>query len=1061
MPLLIQRASAGSGKTEQLARHYLQILFSGEACGISVDPSTILAATFTREAAGEILARILKMLAMGCQERRLCERIVEGTKIPIPTSLECRKLLKRLVTQIHRLRIGTIDALFAQQARAFVLDLGLTPGWEIADALTSSQLARRTVLRLLQQHSLFAHDWKVMHHFKRTLSFVTAAATLLERNRALVHSTPWEEAPEEKGPPKRLSAEELEAIQEFLIRFQVPTTRKGKPNGIWIKALQKIKDSFSQPLYLKDVLEQSPLFFKLLEEEPRFYGKEIPAEFIAFFSPLVQASHVEQHRLSLLREGALWRLVQSYHTLRGHSSFQAGRYTFSEIEEIVSASSLALSKEEMEFRMDLRTEHLLLDEYQDTSERQHAFLVPLMEDVLAKGGSVFIVGDVKQGIYGWRGGRRHFLGLLEKEYEPYLVKKEPLHQSYRSSPAVLKAVNHVFESLKNKETVELMQAGEAFEEAAARWSRDFQPQESAVPVASLRGEVMVHEISVRKGMLQEEIMQRLIETVVELVEAHRKKDPLRENAVLVRRTKFIPMLLLRLRERGIIASGEGGNPLADTLAVEVLLSLLSWIDHPGNTAAYEHVKNSPLADLVTSTTGGALREMLMEHGYARSLRDWTSQTLFQKACSDYEQARVEQFIEMAHRFDARGGGTPSELVKKAREERVESPLSHGVRVLSMHAAKGLEFESVILMDLDTSIFGGSQNRLRVQTTADGKFFIQNSQELMALQGRENLLKTLQEEQWEEALSLLYVGMTRAICYLDIVIEGLVSNSTAAANDCVAPNVIPAEAGIASSSTSLYTAGLRAVAPCPSSASANLKQSLTRKMEGITPKKSMAGWLRATGLKNYYLDGISLQEQRKKNISTTLLPSQQSLSFGMNLPKRPPLLLKRPPSEKSQSGLITLAEKFSDRNARARGIAKHAALAEIEWIEDTSCQEVVELQHNQALWEVFQRDHFFSQWKAWGVTRLEVWRERRFAVVHDQELLHGTFDRVVIGFGSTLATHHKPVIAEIIDFKTTPTTLEEKERRLLHYHLQLEEYRKALQQLLPTLEQIKTNIIWSC
>jgi ATP-dependent exoDNAse (exonuclease V) beta subunit len=859
----------------------------------------------------------------------------------------------------------------------------------------------------VQQDPLFAHDWKIIHYFKRTLSFLTAA-TLLERNRALVDTTPWEALPEEKMPPKRFFQEEMEAIQEFLTHFQVPTTGKGKPNGIWVKALQKIKDSFSQPLFLKDFLEQSPLFSKLLEEEPRFYGKEIPAEFITFFTPLVQASQAEQQRLALLREGALHRLVQGYHALRSHYSFQAGRYTFSEIEEIVSSSSRVLSKEEIEFRMDLRTEHLLLDEYQDTSERQHAFLVPLMGDVLAKGGAVFIVGDVKQGIYGWRGGKRHLLGLLEKEYEPYLVKTEPLHQSYRSSPAVLKAVNHVFEALKNKEIVEYMQAGEVFEVAAARWSRDFQPQESAAPVASLRGEVMVHEIPVSQGMLQEDIMQQTLEKVVELVKTHREKDPLREIAVLVRRTKFIPALLLRLRERGIIASGEGGNPLADTLAVEVLFSLLSWIDHPGNAAAYEHVRNSPLADLVTSTTGGALREMLVDGGYARKLRDWTSSPLFEHACSDYEKVRLEQFLEMAHRFDALGGGTPSELVRRAREERVESPLSHGVRVLSMHAAKGLEFESVILMDLDTSIFGGSQNRLRVQTTAHGNFFIQNSQELMALQGRKNLLETFQEEQWEEALSLLYVAMTRAISYLDMIIVA--------------------------------------------------------DLEEATPKKSMAGWLRATGFKNCYMDGISLQEQRKKSLSVTLCPAQQPLSFGMTVSQRPPLLLKRSPSEKSQGNLVSLAEQFYDRHARTRGIATHAALSEIEWIKSTSCQEFSELQHNKELGDVFQRDHFFSQWKQWGVTQLEVWRERRFAVVHHKELLHGAFDRVVIGSGSMVTPHEKnliskPLVAVIIDFKTAPATREEREHRLPHYHFQLEEYRKALQELLPTLEQIETKIIW--
>lgn len=1009
MPLLIQRASAGSGKTEQLARRYLQILLAKDSSGHEVDPATIVAATFTREAAGEILARILKMVAMACHEELICQRIVEGTTLQVPTCLECQQLLRRLIERIHRLRIGTIDALFAQQARAFVLDLGLAPHWKIADALTAAELARKTLLRLLEHDPLFAHDWKIVHYFKRSLSFVEAAALLLEKNRSLVHAQPWEEIPEEKNPPLLLSVEERVSVQQFFSHFQLPTTEKGKPSGHWVAALKKLQGAFAQPLYLKEILDLSSLFSQLLEEEPSFYGKKIPEEFVTFFSPLAKAAQVEQRRLALLREGALHRLAQGYHDMRRRFSFQAGRYTFSEIEEVMSAASQELSKEEVEFRMELRTEHLLLDEYQDTSQRQHEFLFPLIGDVLAKGGWVFVVGDVKQGIYGWRGGKRHLLGFLEKAYEPYLQKTIPLHQSYRSSPAILEAVNQTFEALKDKEAVARMQAGEAFEIAAARWSADFQPQESAASAASLRGEVVFHEIPIEQGELQEDVMPQVVQKVVQLVEDHQQKDSLREVAILVRRTKFIPSLLLKLRERGILASGEGGNPLADTLAVEVLLSLLSWINHPGYNAAYEHVRISPLADLLEEhailkpTEVTVLREMIVNTGYAKSLRAWASRPLFQKACSDYEKARIEQLIAMAHQFDALGGGTPSELVKQAREERVESPLSRGVRVLSMHAAKGLEFESVILMDLDTSIFGRAQDSVRVQTTSDGKFFIQTNQELMTLQGREKLLKELQEEQWEEALSLLYVAMTRAIAYLDIVVA--------------------------------------------------------KDSRRTTPKKSMAEWLHASGLKNQKVDGLSWHDQKKRTSQGNFLLKKKDVSFEAASLQRLPTLVKRSPSKEQEGGLLSVAEQFYDPKTRSQGIIKHALLAKVEWLEDFPSHEIFKL--NEALQEdeeflaVFQRTHFFSQWKKWGVTRLEVWQERRFAVVQKQkkELLTGTFDRVIIGYAE------EPLVAVIIDFKTTPLTLEEKKSRLDRYQGQLEGYRMALQHLLPTLQHIETRIVW--
>ena len=73
--LQLQRASAGSGKTEQLARRYLQIFLKPEHGNL--DPASVLATTFTREAAGEILARVFRLLARACEEAPLRKILVE------------------------------------------------------------------------------------------------------------------------------------------------------------------------------------------------------------------------------------------------------------------------------------------------------------------------------------------------------------------------------------------------------------------------------------------------------------------------------------------------------------------------------------------------------------------------------------------------------------------------------------------------------------------------------------------------------------------------------------------------------------------------------------------------------------------------------------------------------------------------------------------------------------------------------------------------------------------------------------------------------------------------
>ena len=1002
--LQLQRASAGSGKTEQLARRYLQIFLKPEHGNL--DPASVLATTFTREAAGEILARVFRLLARACEEESLGKILVEGTDLPIPTQETCVLLLRRLVDQVDRLSIGTIDALFAQQARMLALDLGMASPWEIADSLTSEELAREALLRLLKTDPNIREAWSLLHHGTRTLSFVEKSTGLFERNRWVARAHLLNEELLQPAPPQFFAA--TENVKAFLKTFEVPLNKTGKPDGRWVKALQKLNEFFAQPLLLKDLLEGGSLLKNCLvapqgvspaycnissgcssnvtigrtdpspDPSPAFYRIPIPDSFINFFLPFLEASIQERQRLEALREAAFWQMIQKYESLRKEISFRAGRYTFSEVEEAVQVDQHHLSLEEIALRMDNCTEHLLLDEYQDTSQHQHDFLSPLVGNVLAKGGDVFVVGDVKQGIYGWRGGKRHLLSLLEQEHHIFKKEMPPLNQSYRSSRAVLEAVNEVFGALKNESAVVAMEGGAAFEKAAVRWSADFQPHVGASSVDDLRGRVRLHAVAENENEW-EEPMHGIIEKAVMLVEEHLEEDPLREVAILVRRTKLISPLLQRLREREIVASGEGGNPLTDTLAVELLLSLLIWIDHPGHTAAYEHVFHSPLRDLVDQKNAAlSLRQQLLNAGYAPTLRFWAALHGFQAACSPYEHGRLEQLMALAEAFDAAGGGRPSALMKRVRNERVESPLPANVRVLTFHAAKGLEFESVILMDLDVDITAGGEQGLRLQQDEEGHFFIQGSQETMALQGRSSLLAALQEEQWAEMLSLLYVGMTRAASYLDLLL-----------------------------------------------------------FEKPSRKKTMAQWLRASGLQVHEASGSSLRSLKKK------LPAKK-IQMPLHRPSIKPYqkLSQRHPSEEQDGGVVSLGQLLQGRAAREKGTALHAQLAEIEWEVSGSLL---------SRGEVFQKQFFLERWKERGITQLELWRERRFVVVKEKELINGIFDRVVIGKNAAGI----PMVAEVIDFKTgAPSSEQEK-----LYEPQLKAYRGALQQMLPTLEEITTRLVW--
>ena len=108
--------------------------------------------------------------------------------------------------------------------------------------------------------------------------------------------------------------------------------------------------------------------------------------------------------------------------------------------------------EELWYRIDARIEHLLLDEFQDTSATQWRAMRPIAGEIasVADGSrSLFVVGDVKQSIYGWRGGDPRILEQLESITNDGKIEfvEETLKRSFRSSPAVIELVNAVFEGV--------------------------------------------------------------------------------------------------------------------------------------------------------------------------------------------------------------------------------------------------------------------------------------------------------------------------------------------------------------------------------------------------------------------------------------------------------------------------------------------------------------------------------------------------------------------------------------------------------------------------------------
>ena len=180
--------------------------------------------------------------------------------------------------------------------------------------------------------------------------------------------------------------------------------------------------------------------------------------------------------------------------------------------------------------------------------------------------------------------------------------------------------------------------------------------------------------------------------------------------VLVQTNEAASRILEALKREGVEASGEGGQRIHDDPAISFILAALRLADHPNDRVAAYHVSASPLGAVLgpvsleageVARVSRELRESWFELGPARLLASWAGQ--LRDVCDLRGRRRLRQAIELAERWRDSGEDRPSALARYLEEARIEDPIAAGVRVMTIHKSKGLEFDAVVLPDLDRAL----------------------------------------------------------------------------------------------------------------------------------------------------------------------------------------------------------------------------------------------------------------------------------------------------------------------------------------------------------------------
>jgi ATP-dependent helicase/nuclease subunit A len=1057
-PHRLVRASAGSGKTFQLTNALIALLLRGE------EPSAILATTFTKAAAGEILHRTLARLSAAVvDETSLAEIRLHCEKRA--TAEGCAATLDRVIRSLDRLSVMTIDAFFHQLAGAHALEIGLAPGWRVLDEDEESDLQALAVERALER-ATEAERIELLAQLQGEKLRQRAHHELMEVVRSGYEtflSTDEDGAAWERVAAigRELSdAERDEALSRFL-DLPIPTTAAGKPRAHYVKAREAIRAAVqaSDP---DGFFGASSLVSKCIEGETTFARAVIPDEMREALAPLIEHARRALTADHAARTLAARRFLERFDDEYSRLKQERGVATFADPPRLLARSLSGGALETLYYRLDARIRHVLLDEFQDTSMSQFGLLAPMLDELLsqADGRSVFCVGDVKQSLYSWRGAEPELLGELGNHWPAF--EPSTLSVSWRSAQPVLDAVNEVFSRLPDHPSFAVDTSAdatkrltaEAARDVAASWRAWFEegPHEAAkedLPgYARLSVAAEDYDLAAEDGTLSRADADRAaLKTVVDRVKEIQQEAAGASIAVIVRRGKDLRTVLHALKQAKVDASEERGSPLADSPVVAAAVSLLRLIDHPGDSAARFHVCSTPLGRAVGLTRasdadGGRavarrLRREIARRGLAATLLDWKRRTA--SAMDERGAARFDQLIEAAADLDREATSGASDLARVAEERRVEEAGGARVRVMTIHKSKGLEYDAVVVPMLATNAWGPSASGyLATRDDPLGPITRATRYPSERLRAMHPELREMFAQQHRrgvnEELCCLYVAMTRARRRLEIIVPADKAGRNAEALEPEAFRLCPAH---------IVRGALAADAPA-------------------TPSKpeTPAAALWEAGDARAWSNGLTARAPApEREIVRLRVVGRARRSAGR--------LATASPSG-GADGSLRLRDVLgkSDRAARTHGSLMHRWLEMIEWLDEgtPSDSELIEVAERDGYPREFVGPALESlraamaseeiraalskgPWLAArdGVDGATALRERGFAMRRgegrNERMLRGQIDRLVLGMRGGRVTE-----AEVVDFKTDARAAEMSDHELLthaeSHRAQLEAYREA-------------------
>lgn len=779
-------AGAGSGKTYVLMKRFVQIL----RADLSVNPTNIVAITFTRKAADEIKGRV----------RQAVSECVE----------QAQNDLERLRWQEHLQKvesapISTIHSLCSRILRDNPVETQLDPEFTILEDFEAQDFFKETLQQYLRKNIKENAALRRLVQTYGVNSFVNQVTALGDKLSELVRE-------DNLAEPYLKAKEELPALQQKLFAAVREVIEAREALGAKTKGRQTLTEAAG----LLDEMQK-----QLLAPEPdcslldasgvvKVSGKALAAE-------LTNLKNLRQELNHVLLNAKGCDLVQDW--LAVLQEFYAGLNARKQENNVLFNDDLDLlaiehlqKNEALRQKYQERYKYIMVDEFQDTNERQRQLIYLLCGNKLDGKNNLFIVGDVKQSIYRFRHADVSVFNKVKEDIAQNAGQNLGMKTNFRSTQSIVESCNTAFCQLMDLPKEEIcLEHHEGANTGGAKVCLLQVPYKSKDDDLGAKEDKWQKEAEAIAAYLQQE-----------LPKVEPQLRPGASKAILLRAMTHCEILRQTLQGYGIncvVVKGKGFYEQQEVLDILNLLAALHnryaslelagalrsnyfGLDDATLTQLFWQTENDkPLWDVLQAVGSGGLQLNLPPEQQAlavqaaellRSLRQaaalmalpelfaqlWDELkpefVLSQQENGPSKLANVKKLRRLAQQYCQTKQASLAEWLQNVKDLRASSSkepaatvqADDALQIMTIHNSKGLEFDLVILPQLDKSVKGdtasikylpgkeGEQGLLGIKVP-DKEMQLQNSGVYELAKARDSELEE------EESRRLLYVAMTRA------------------------------------------------------------------------------------------------------------------------------------------------------------------------------------------------------------------------------------------------------------------------------------------------------------